>query len=154
MILKSGLRLWGIEAGDGGQGSAGSHCCRYVEVFEANPLDVERAKDQEEGGGRGGGGRDRGRRSGHTVQLRGLPFRASEREIADWLSEAADPDEVIIVMDRLVRVIMMDIGVYNNPLYFRTGRPSGQADAIFRDERDARYALNAQPCFDVRVEVS
>lgn len=96
---------------------------RYVEVFEANPLDVERAKDQEEGGGRGGGGRDRGRRSGHTVQLRGLPFRASEREIADWLSEAADPDEVIIVMDR-------------------TGRPSGQADAIFRDERDARRVVS------------
>ena len=118
MTLKSGLRVRvmvrGIVAGDGGQGSAGSHCCRYVEVFEANPLDVERAKDQEEGGGRGGGGRDRGRRSGHTVQLRGLPFRASEREIADWLSEAADPDEVIIVMDRWV-VIMMDIGVYINP---------------------------------------
>ena len=116
--MTSGLRVRamvrGIEAGDAGQGSAGSHCCRYVEVFEANPLDVERAKDQEEGGGRGGGGRDRGRRSGHTVQLRGLPFRASEREIADWLSEAADPDEVIIVMDRWV-VIMMDIGVYINP---------------------------------------
>ena len=99
-------------AGDGGQGSAGSHCCRYVEVFEANPLDVGRAKDQEEGGGRGGGGRDRGRRSGHTVQLRGLPFRASEREIADWLSEAADPDEVIIIMDRWV---VNGLGKYWSP---------------------------------------
>ena len=76
-------------------------CCRYVEVFEANPLDVEKAKDREEGGGGGG----RGRRmddGGHTVQLRGLPYKASEREIADWLSEAADPEDVIIIMDRLV----------------------------------------------------
>ena len=88
--------------GNVGRVSAGSDYCRYVEVFEANPLDVEKARDREEGGGRGGGGRDRGRRSGggYTVQLRGLPYRASEREIADWLSEAADPDEVIIIMDR------------------------------------------------------
>ena len=111
-------------------------CCRYVEVFEANPLDVEKAKDREDGGGRGGRDRVRGRRSGggFTVTLRGLPYRASEREIADWLSEAADPEEVIIVMDRSVARI------WNIQLMslFRTGRPSGQADAIFRDERDAR----------------
>ena len=56
-------------------------CCRYVEVFEANPLDVEKAKDREMGGGGrgyGGGGRDRGRRSGggrlisNLRQIRGL----------------------------------------------------------------------------------
>ena len=28
------------------------------------------------------------------VHLRGLPYRATEREIADWLTEAADPVEV------------------------------------------------------------
>merc|ERR1719189_2739511 len=85
----------------------------------------EEAKDREDGGGRGGRDRDRGRRSGggFTVTLRGLPYRASEREIADWLSEAADPEDVIIVMDR-------------------TGRPSGQADAIFREERDARRVVS------------
>ena len=77
-------------------------CCRYVEVFEANPLDVEKAKDREEGGGGGGGGGRRMDDGGHTVQLRGLPYKASEREIADWLSEAADPEDVIIIMDRLV----------------------------------------------------
>ena len=107
-------------------------------MFEANPLDVEKAKDREGGGGgRGGGGRDRGRRSsgGYTVQLRGLPYRASEREIADWLSEAADPDEVVIVMDRYEVIMILESLLI---LHFRTGRPSGQADAIFRDERDAR----------------
>ena len=70
-------------------------------MFEANPLDVEKAKDKEDGGGSGGG--RGGRRMGggdHTVQLRGLPYKASEREIADWLSEAADPEDVIIIMDR------------------------------------------------------
>ena len=55
--------------------------------------------------------------------MRGLPYRASEREIADWLSEAADPDEVIIIMDRWVRVIMVievmmiNIRVFTNPAH-------------------------------------
>ena len=68
---------------------------RYVEVFEGNPRDVEKAKDREQGGGR----RER-RSQGYTVQLRGLPYRATEREIAEWLGEAAEPDDVIITMDR------------------------------------------------------
>ena len=68
-------------------------------MFEANPLDVEKAKDRERGGGRG---RRERRSQGYTVQLRGLPYRASEREIAEWLSEAAEPDDVIITMDRSV----------------------------------------------------
>jgi len=96
---------------------------RYIEVFEANPLDVNRSRD---GGGRGGGyGRDerRGRARGYTVTLRGLPYRSSEREIADWLSEAADPLEVIIEMDR-------------------TGRPSGQAEAVFASHRDAKRVVD------------
>jgi len=88
---------------------------RYVEVFEANPLDVEKAKD---GGGRG---RRERRTQGYVVQLRGLPYRASEREIAEWLSEAAEPDDVIITMDR-------------------TNRPSGQAEAIYASASQARRA--------------
>ena len=74
-------------------------------MFEANTIDVGRAKEATERGrgfGRNGGnsyGRVE-RNRGYTVQLRGLPYKASEREIADWLSEAADPEDVIIIMDR------------------------------------------------------
>ena len=42
------------------------------------------------------------RSRGYVVKLNGLPFRASEREVEDWLAEAADPVEVIIEMDRLI----------------------------------------------------
>ena len=76
---------------------------------------------------------------GHTVQLRGLPYKASEREIADWLSEAADPEDVIIIMDRLVLIIIIIVII---SIIIRTGRPSGQADAIFSSERDARRVVN------------
>ena len=34
------------------------------------------------------------------MQLRGLPYRATEREITVWLSEVADPVEVVINMGR------------------------------------------------------
>ena len=84
-----------------------------MEVFEANPLDVEKAMDKEEGGGGRGGGR---RSEGFTVQLRGLPYRATVREIADWLSEAADPDDVIIIMDRSVVSGKISIILYKNCL--------------------------------------
>merc|ERR1719509_444315 len=82
-------------------------------------------------GSYGGGGRsyddrdsrDRGRRSrGPTVHLRGLPYRCSEREIADWLTEAADPVEVIINMGR-------------------DGRPDGSANAVFETTRDAKRVV-------------
>ena len=74
-------------------------------MFEANTIDVGRAKDmmgRRRGGGRGGGSNSyaRERSKGYTVQLRGLPFRVNEREIADWLSEAGDPTDVIITMDK------------------------------------------------------
>jgi hypothetical protein len=52
---------------------------RYVEVFEASPVDVARAKEQEEGGGasrRSGGSVARRRgNGGSVVSLRGLPYR-------------------------------------------------------------------------------
>ena len=96
---------------------------RYIEVFEANRLDVEKAKEKQ---GRGGGNsmgfgrkdRDRAGTRGYTVQLRGLPYRVTEREVADWISEAADPIDVIILMDR--------------------GRPSGNAECVFSSDREAR----------------
>ena len=103
---------------------------RYIEVFEANPLDVNRSRD---GGGRGGGyGRDerRGRARGYTVTLRGLPYRSSEREIVDWLSEAADPLEVIIEMDRWVAAIAIQIWSVN--WLFRTKSPNLQDGASER----------------------
>ena len=118
---------------------------RYIEVFEANPLDVNRSRD---GGGRGGGyGRDerRGRARGYTVTLRGLPYRSSEREIADWLSEAADPLEVIIEMERWVAAIVIQLVIWSVIWLFptfRTGRPSGQADAVFASHRDARRVVD------------
>ena len=102
---------------------------RYIEVFESNASDMDRAIRTFGSGGRGGagdrrggGGGDRDRRGGrcwlvfdviflhitlhqrprgYVVKLNGLPFRASEREIEDWLAEAADPLEVVIEMDRL-----------------------------------------------------
>ena len=99
---------------------------RYIEVFEANRLDVEKAKDKQ---GRGGGGsmgfgrrdRDRAGPRGFTVQLRGLPYRVTEREVADWVGEAADPVDVIIQMDR--------------------GRPSGRAECVFSSDREARRVV-------------
>lgn len=105
---------------------------RYIEVFESNASDMDRAIRTFGSGGRGGagdrrggGGRDRDRRGGrcwlvfdgiflhvtlllrprgYVVKLNGLPFRASEREIEDWLAEAADPLEVVIEMDRLANL--------------------------------------------------
>ena len=72
----------------------------------------------------GGGRRDRDRAAGprgFTVQLRGLPYRVTEREIADWVSEAADPVDVIIQMDR--------------------ERPSGRAECVFSCDREARRVV-------------
>ena len=41
------------------------------------------------------------------VHLRGLPYRSTEREIADWLTEAADPVEVtsLCLDDDLIRLM-------------------------------------------------
>lgn len=71
------------------------------------------------GGGNGGmGGRGR-----HIVHMRGLPFRVTEQEIAEWFSSAADPFDVIIH-------------------YNHDGRPSGEADAMFASEAEANRALS------------
>jgi len=94
---------------------------RYIEVFEANWLDVEQVKNRlnRNGSGSGPGLRgDRRRDRAYTVQLRGLPYKVTEREISDWLCEAAEPVDVIIEMNR--------------------GRPSGRAECVFSSDREAR----------------
>lgn len=98
---------------------------RYVEVFEAHPKDVARAKDEENRGNTSGPtARRRGNTTGSIVTLRGLPYSCTEREISNWLSEAADPIQVDIIMDR-------------------TGRPSGQAVAYFKTAREAKAVAKA-----------
>ena len=71
---------------------------RYIEVFEANPLDVASARDRMGGGGRGFGRGSRMKGS-FAVQLRGLPYRASEDDIADWCAASANPTDVFIIME-------------------------------------------------------
>jgi heterogeneous nuclear ribonucleoprotein F/H len=65
--------------------------------------------------GPGGGGR-------HIVHMRGLPFRVTEQDIAEWFSSVADPIDVMIH-------------------YNHDGRPSGEADCMFGSEGDATRAL-------------
>merc|ERR1711915_427177 len=62
----------------------------------------------------GGGGR-------HIIHMRGLPFRVTEQEIAEWFSSVADPVDVMIH-------------------YGHDGRPSGEADAMFASEGEAKRA--------------
>ena len=70
--------------------------------------------------GYGGGPPMRGAR--HIVHMRGLPFRVTEQDIAEWFSSVADPIDVLIH-------------------YNHDGRPSGEADCLFNSEGDARRAL-------------
>ena len=88
-------------------------------------------------------------RRGPTVQLRGLPYRATEREIADWLSEAADPVEVVINMGRWEKEeweqgrdefhtdYLDKLCTVYCTLPTRDGRPAGSADAVFETVGDA-----------------
>lgn len=87
---------------------------RYIEVFDANSKDVARAKDKEEN--------EKAKSDAFKVNLRGLPYRTTERDISDWLSEAADPIQVEVTMDR-------------------TGRPSGSAYAYFKTQEEARRVV-------------
>ena len=89
------------------------------------------------------------RSRGYVVKLNGLPFRASEREVEDWLAEAADPVEVIIEMDRLAFVtFLLRYDSMNMIWLVRNGRPSGRADAVFASSREARRLvdLHCPPC--------
>eukprot|EP00092_Neocalanus_flemingeri_P009331 GFUD01010038.1.p1 GENE.GFUD01010038.1~~GFUD01010038.1.p1 ORF type:complete len:160 (+),score=26.39 GFUD01010038.1:208-687(+) len=74
-------------------------------------------------GGYGGGMGGRGGGSGlFCIHMRGLPFRVTEQEIAEWFSSVADPTDVLIH-------------------YNAEGRPSGEADVTFATENDARRAM-------------
>ncbi len=62
------------------------------------------------GGGGGGGGYGGGPR--HVVRMRGLPFRATANDIAEWFSSVVDPVDICVK--------------YNNQ-----GKPNGEADVLF-----------------------
>merc|ERR1719295_245467 len=73
------------------------------------------------GGGWGGG--PRGGPSGYIVRMRGLPFRVTENDIAEWFSSVADPVGIQIM--------------YNND-----GRPTGEAEVAFASAQDAKRSLS------------
>ncbi|KAF2353247.1 RNA recognition motif domain [Trinorchestia longiramus] len=76
-------------------------------------------------GGGGGGGMKPfrgGREGGHCVHMRGLPFKASEMDIADFF-RPLNPINICIVKDH-------------------TGRPSGEADIEFACHEDAVRAMS------------
>ena len=76
------------------------------------------------GGGMGGmSGGYGGGRGNHVVHMRGLPFRVTENDIAEWFSSVVDPVEITIQ--------------YNNQ-----GRPTGEADVYFDNEADAKKAMS------------
>jgi len=74
------------------------------------------------GGGMGMGGGRGGPRGGSTLKMRGLPFRVTEQEIAEWFSSVADPIDIQIK-------------------YNHEGRPSGEAAVTFGSEAEAKNAL-------------
>ena len=74
------------------------------------------------GGGGGGGMGMRSAGGMFVVKMRGLPFRASEQDIAEWFSSVADPVDVFIRFNQ-------------------EGRPSGEAEVTFATEGEAKRAL-------------
>ena len=59
---------------------------------------------------------------GRCIKMRGLPFRVTEQEIAEWFSSVADPVDIYIK--------------YNSE-----GRPSGEAEVTFGSDSDAKRAM-------------
>jgi len=84
------------------------------------------------GGGRGGrgggfamggfGGGNGGYGEFHVIKMRGLPFRVTENDIAEWFSSVADCTDVMIQ-------------------YNQDGRPSGNAEVTFPSEEEAQRAM-------------
>lgn len=74
------------------------------------------------GGFGGGGGGGFGGGQSHVIHMRGLPYRVTENDIAEWFSSVVDP---------------IDIKIHYNA----QGRPSGEADVLFASQSDARKAL-------------
>ena len=75
----------------------------------------------------------------YMVQLRGLPYRVSAEEVADWLSEAADPISVNILMEggsakvakRVAKTMhMKDIGERYIECFYGVGLQSSQGPTL------------------------
>jgi len=60
---------------------------------------------------------------GHAIRMRGLPFSATEMEVAEWFSSVADPFHVSIE-------------------YNKEGKPSGDASVFFRTAQEAKNAMS------------
>jgi len=80
------------------------------------------------GFGAGGRGQDfaadapQGGGEQHVIRMRGLPFKVTENEIAEWFSSVAD---------------CLDVHIH----YGGDGRPSGQADVVFGSAQEAKMAM-------------
>merc|ERR1712080_103189 len=61
--------------------------------------------------------------AGHVIRMRGLPFSATETEVAEWFSSVADPVHVTID-------------------YNKEGKPSGEANVYFSNAQDAKAAMS------------
>jgi len=64
-----------------------------------------------------------GEMAGHVIRMRGLPFSATEMEVAEWFSSVADPFHVSIE-------------------YNKEGKPSGEANVHFRTAQEAKNAMS------------
>merc|ERR1719510_2269480 len=64
-----------------------------------------------------------GEPTGYVIRMRGLPFSATELEVAEWFSSVADPFHVSIE-------------------YNKEGKPSGDARVYFKTAQDARSAMS------------
>merc|ERR1719510_1284308 len=64
-----------------------------------------------------------GEKVGHLIRMRGLPFSATEMEVAEWFSLVADPVHIEIE-------------------YNKEGRPSGEAKVYFKSAEDAKRAMS------------
>ncbi|XP_040569208.1 heterogeneous nuclear ribonucleoprotein H isoform X1 [Lepeophtheirus salmonis] len=74
------------------------------------------------GGGTIGGAPLPGGPPRYVVHMRGLPFRVTKSDIAEWFSPVVDPIDVYII-------------------YNYAGKAAGEADVFFASEEDARKAM-------------
>merc|ERR1719216_233703 len=74
-------------------------------------------------GGSFGMGTNAGIQSGHAIRMQGIPFNATESDIAEWFSSVVDPMKVEIN-------------------YSPDGRPSGNAFVLFANLPDAKKVMS------------
>ena len=87
-LLTLDIRMGGMGGYGGGMGGRGDRNFSddFFGGFSGGPGPNMRGGM---GGGGGGGGM-------FNVHMRGLPFRVTEHEIAEWFSSVADPVDVVI----------------------------------------------------------